>query len=89
MARYLVIHATPVGGTQDQIIGAAKTLAASLPPSVEWLNSWAAGEAERLFCEWEAEHEEALLAALEPIKELCPVKAVHLVTWIDPAWYRA
>ena len=89
MARYLVIHATPVGGTQDQIIGAAKTLAASLPPSLAWLNSWAAGEAERLFCEWEAENKETLLATLEPIKELFPIEAMHLVTWIDPAWYGA
>jgi hypothetical protein len=89
MARYLVVHTMPAGATQDQVIGAAKELAASLPPGVEWLNSWAAGEADTLFCEWEAENEETLSAALGPIEELFPVETMHLVTWIDPAWYRA
>jgi hypothetical protein len=89
MTRYFVIHTMPVGATQDQVIGAAKQLVASLPPAVEWLNSWVAGEAEALFCEWEAEDEETLLAALVPIKDLFPIEDMHLVTWIDPAWYRA
>jgi hypothetical protein len=88
MTRYLVIHTTPADATQNQVIGAAKQLVASLPPGVEWLNSWVAGEAERLFCEWEAESEETLLAALEPIGEMFPIEAAHMVTWIDPAWYR-
>jgi hypothetical protein len=89
MARYLVVHTMPAGATQDHVIGAAKRLVASLPPGIEWLNSWAAGEAETLFCEWEAENEETLLAALEPIKGLFPVEAMHEVAWIDPAWYTA
>lgn len=87
MARYLVVHTTPADGTQDQVIAAARQVVASLPPGAEWLNSWAAGEAETLFCEWEAESEATVLTALEPIKELFPIQAVHLVTWIDPAWY--
>jgi hypothetical protein len=89
MFRYLVIHTMPPNATQDQVIAAAQKVVASLPPEARWLNSWAAGEAEKMFCEWEAQDEEALHAALEPVKELFPVEALYLVTWIDPAWYES
>ena len=88
MFRYLVVHGTPPDATQEQVIAAAREVVASLPPGARWLNSWAAGEAEKMFCEWEAEDEQALRAALKPTEELFPVEAVHLVTWIDPGWYK-
>lgn len=89
MARYIVIHQTPAGSAQEELIAGAKKLAASLGPGVQWLNSWwMAGEVGQLFCEWEAENEADIRASLEPVKELFPIVSMHLVTKIDPAWYQ-
>ncbi|MGD2145512.1 MAG: DUF4242 domain-containing protein [Anaerolineae bacterium] len=88
MSRFIVIHGVPVEATQQELIAGAKTVAASLPAGTEWLNSWAAGPSGRMFCEWEAPDAEAIRAALEPVKHLFPVEALHQVEWIDPAWYR-
>jgi hypothetical protein len=87
MSRYLVVHSAQKDVTQDQVIACARRVVAALPPGARWLNSWVAGEAEQIFCEWEAEDEDTLSAALVPVQELFPVLAIHLVTWMDPAWY--
>lgn len=71
------------------MIDAAKQVIRALPPGADWLSSWAAAEAERLFCDWEAEDEKVLGGALEPIRAFLPVEAMHPVAWIDPSWYRA
>ncbi len=89
MTRYIVIHKTPAGVTQDQVIAAARQAVHSSPPGAAWLNSWVAAEAEKLFCEWEAENDEILQVALEPLQEVLPVESKHVVTRIDPAWYAA
>lgn len=89
MTRFIVIHQTPPGGTQEEIIAAARKLNESLVDEAEWLNSWwMAGEVGELFCEWEAPDEDAVRASIEPVKELFPIVSVHLVTKIDPAWYK-
>jgi hypothetical protein len=88
MARFMVVHQTPAGATQEQLIAGARKLSASLTPGTQWLNSWwFAGEVGQLFCEWEAESEDAIRASLEPVKELFPILSMHLVTKIEPAWY--
>ena len=86
--KYMVIHQTPGGATQEELIGAAKKLNQSLTGGAKWLNSWwMAGEVGKLFCEWEAPDEEAIYASIEPVKDLFPIESIHLVTWLDPAWY--
>ena len=87
MARFIVIHKTPPQATQDEIVEAARKVVASQAPDTEWLNSWSAGEAEKLFCEWEAPDADAVRASLEPTKELFPIEAIHEVQWVNPEWY--
>ena len=65
MARFIVVHSSPENSSQDQMIAFARQVAASLPAGTEWRNSWYSGEADKLFCEWEAPSKEAIQAALE------------------------
>ena len=88
MTRFIVIHGTPAEGTQEELIAVAKKLYASLPDDIKSLNSWwLAGENGKLFCEWEAPDEDAIVALCEPVNEYFPVESIHLVTWLNPAWY--
>jgi hypothetical protein len=88
MARFIVIHGIPPQATQDKLIAGARRVVASLASGTEWLNSWSAGKAEKLFCEWEAPDADAIRASLEPVKDLFPIEALHEVQWIDPQWYK-
>jgi hypothetical protein len=88
MARFIVIHDIPPQATQDQIIGGAKSVVASLTPGTEWLNSWMVPEARKLFCEWEAPDADVIRSSLEPVKHLFPIESLHEVEWVDPKWYR-
>lgn len=88
MARFFVIHGIPPQATQDKLINGARQVVASLAPGTEWLNSWSAGEAGKLFCEWEAPDANAIRASLEPVKDLFPIEAFYEVQWIDPQWYK-
>ena len=89
MARFMVIHNPPQHVTQDQAIDAARQVAVSLAPEVEWLNSWwISGDVQRLYCEWEAPDADAVRASLRPIQDLLPIEALHEVQWIDPKWYK-
>jgi hypothetical protein len=81
------VHRAPSEATQDTLIKAAKKVAASLEEGTEWRNSWAAGEADRLFCEWEAPDADTIRNYLEPAKDLLPIEALYEVQWIDPRWY--
>lgn len=87
MARFIVIHMTPEKVTQDEIIEAGRTVVASQVRGARWLNSWVAGEAEKLFCEWEAPDAEAVRASMKPVIHLFPVKEMHEVIWVNPEWY--
>ncbi len=51
MARFIAIHMTPEKVTQDEIVEGGRKVAASQVRGARWLNSWVAGEAEKLFCE--------------------------------------
>ena len=88
MSRFIVIHSTPPAATQDQLIAGAKRVAASLPAHTDWLNSWAAAEAGKLLCEWEAPDADAIRASLEPVRDLFPIETIYEVQWIDPRWYK-
>ena len=88
MARFIVVHSSPENSSQDQMVGFARQVAASLPVGTEWRNSWYSGEAGKLFCEWEAPSKEAIQAALEAAGALFPIETIHVVEWIDPEWYK-
>ena len=88
MARFLIIHNIPEHATQDQLFSGAKQLVDSLGPGVEWLDSYAASDMQRLFCFWEAPSAEAIQTALGPVNDLFPVESMHEVEWIDPKWYK-
>lgn len=88
MARFIVIHDIPPQATQDQIIGGAKNVVASLTSGTEWLNSWMVPEARKLFCEWEAPDANAIRSSLESVKHLFPIESLYEVEWVDPKWYR-
>jgi hypothetical protein len=88
MSRFIVIHGAPAEITQDQVIDGARSVVASLPADAHWLNSWAAGPAAKLICEWEAPDVDAVRAACEPINDLFPIEAIYEVEWIDPEWYK-
>jgi hypothetical protein len=88
MARFIVVHGTPEQATQDELIRGAKKVTASLPTDTKWLNSWSAGKAEKLFCEWEAPDAEAIRASLKPVTDLFPIDEIHEVVWINPEWYK-
>ena len=88
MARVLIIHNIPEHATQDQLFAGAKQLVASLKPGVEWLDSYAAADMQRMFCFWEGPSAEEIHAALGPVIDLFPVESMHEVEWIDPQWYK-
>jgi hypothetical protein len=88
MARFIVVHSGLEEVSQDEVFGFAKRVAASLPPGTEWRNSWVAGEASKLFCEWEAPNQEAIEATLEAAGGLFPIETIYPVEWIDPEWYK-
>jgi hypothetical protein len=87
MSRFIVVHGAPPEIAQDQVVDGAKSVVASLPEDTDWLNSWAAGPAGKLICEWEAPDAERIRAALEPIIDLFPIESIYEVEWIDPEWY--
>lgn len=88
MAGFIVIHMTPETVTQDKIVEGGRKVVASQVRGARWLNSWVAGEAEKLFCEWEAPDANAVRASLEPAKEIFPIEAIHEVQWVNPEWYK-
>jgi hypothetical protein len=47
-----------------------------------------AGENGKLFCEWETPDEAAITALCESVNDYFPVESIHLVTWLDPSWYK-
>ena len=88
MARFIVVHSSPLEGKQDQLIAGARQVAASLAPGTEWRNSWISAKEGTLFCEWEAPDGDTIRALLEPVKHLFPIETIHEVEWLDPTWYQ-
>jgi len=87
MARFIVVHSSPLEANQDQLFHAARQVTASLAPGTEWRNSWISAKERTLFCEWEAPDGDAIRASLEPVKNLFPIEMIYEVEWLDPRWY--
>jgi hypothetical protein len=88
MTRYIAIHRIRQRPTQEEMIAGAKVVAAGLGDQAQWLNSWwLAGGEDKMFCEWEAEDEASIHAALEAVKDVIPIETIHEVTWINPGWF--
>jgi hypothetical protein len=88
MARFIVIHNVTVEEmSQDQLVDLAKQVAARLKPGVEWISSWYASEANKLFCDWEAPDEGVIRAALGEALKVYPIEVIHSVIYVNPAWY--
>lgn len=88
MARFIVVHNVAVEEmSQDQLVDLAKQVATRLKPGVEWISSWYTPEANKLFCDWEAPHEEAIRAALGEALKVYPIEVIHSVIYVNPAWY--
>ena len=86
MARFILIHKVLVE-TQDQAVGGLRQLAASLPPGLQWLNSWWVADTSQMICEWEAPDLDSVRSALVPFQEFAPIEEAHEVERIDPHWY--
>jgi hypothetical protein len=88
MARFIVVH-TPIPEiTQDQLFESARKIWTTLEPGVQWLNSWSAGEANKVFCEWEAPDAEILRRALVQVEHIMPIDEIHPVVHVDPNLFK-
>ena len=88
MAKFIVIHTPNPEFTQDQMVESAREIWNVLEPGVLWLNSWSAGEANKLFCEWEAPDAEAIRRSLAPVEHIMSTDEIHPVVQIDPNLFR-
>jgi hypothetical protein len=88
MARFIVVH-TPVPEiTQDQLFENGRKIWAALEPGVQWLNSWSAGEANKMFCEWEAPDAETIRRTLVQVEQIMPIDEIHHVVHVDPSLFK-
>jgi hypothetical protein len=88
MARFIVIHTPSPEITQDQLFDGAHEILASLEPGVQWLNSWSAGEANKVFCEWEAPDAETIQRSLAKIEHIMSTDEIHSVVQVDPSLFK-
>ena len=88
MAKFIVIHTTSPEFGQDQMVESAREIWNVLEPGVQWLNSWSAGEANKLFCEWEAPDAEAIRRSLAPVEHILSTDEIHPVVQIDPNLFK-
>jgi len=89
MAKYLVVH-TPVAeeATQDTLFKAIQAVAMADVPDTEWLGSWLAVDASKMFCLWDAPDEDAIRAALGEVLKTAPIEAMYEVVEIKPTDFR-
>jgi hypothetical protein len=88
MARFIVIHTPNPEITQDQLFGSARKIWAALEPGVQWLNSWSAGNVNKVFCEWEAPDAEAIRKSLAHVEHIMSTDEIHPVVPIDPSLFK-
>ena len=88
MARFIVVHTPNPEFTQDQLVDSAREIFNVLEPGVQWLNSWSAGEANKLFCEWEAPDPEAIRRSLALVEHIISTDEIHPVLQIDPNLFK-
>ena len=88
MARFIVVHTPNLEITQDQLFESAREIWNSLEPGVQWLNTWSAGEANKVFCEWEAPDAETIRRALVQVERIMSTDEIHPVVHIDPSLFQ-
>ena len=88
MARFIVIHTPSPEITQDQLFDGAQEILASLEPGVQWLNSWSAGKANKVFCEWEAPDAETIRRTLTKFEHIMSTDEIHSVVQVDPDLFK-
>ncbi len=88
MARFIVVHTPSPEITQDQLFDGAHEILASLEPSVQWLNSWSAGKANKVFCEWEAPDAETIRRTLTKLEHIMSTDEIHSVVQVDPNLFK-
>ncbi len=89
MAKYIVVH-TPVAeeATQDTLFKAVQAVAMADAPDTEWLGSWLAVDASKMFCLWNAPDEDAIRAALGEVLKIAPIEAIYEVVELNPKDFR-
>jgi hypothetical protein len=88
MARFIVVHTPNLEITQDQLFESARKIWSALEPGVQWLNTWSAGEANKVFCEWEAPDAETIRKALVQVERIMSTDEIHPVVHIDPSLFK-
>ena len=89
MARFIVVHTPNPEITQDQLFESARKIWAALEAGVQWLNTWSAGDANKVFCEWEAPDAEALRRNLaHHVEHIMSTDEIHPVVHIDPSLFK-
>jgi hypothetical protein len=88
MARFIVVHTPNPEFTQDQLVESAREIWNVLEPGVQWLNSWSAGGANKLFCEWEAPDAETIRRSLAPVEHIISTDEIHPVVHVDPNLFK-
>jgi len=89
MAHFILIHTrTFEEMAQETIFSMFQDLVRTPAPDATWLHSWMSVDATRLFCFWQAAHEEAIRRALGPVRmQMLPIEAAYEVVDIDPAFF--
>jgi hypothetical protein len=88
MARFIVVHTPNPAFTQDQMFESARKIWAILEPGVQWLNTWSAGDANKVFCEWEAPDAETIRRILTQVEHIMSTDEIHPVVHIDPSLFK-
>ena len=84
MARFIVVHTPNPEFTQDQMLESVREIWNVLEPGVQWLNSWSAGKANKVFCEWEAPDAETIRRTLTKLEHIMSTDEIHSVVQVDP-----
>ncbi len=87
MATFIVVHELPAEASQDELLEIGGRLANGCGGSARWLRSWVMPERDCFLSEWEAD-EEATVRLILSVAPLLPVRAIHEVTAVEPAWFR-
>lgn len=88
MTRYLVSHHVKrIYTSQDELVDDWRGLRKRTHGDARWLSSWDAAGTERLYCELEAQSQEAIRGCfLAGELEMAPIEKIEEVVAIDPAW---
>jgi hypothetical protein len=88
MARFIVVHTPNPKFTQDQLVEGAHEIVNALESGAQWLNTWSAGDANKVFCEWEAPDAETIRRSLASVEHIMSTDEIHAVVHIDPHLFK-